>query len=280
MKKFSKLAIISLILGVLLLSTACSNNTANNGEVAAGGAAVSKIDEIKKAGKIVLGTSADYPPYEFHKAVNGKDEIVGFDIEIAKEIAKNLGVELEIKDMDFDGLLLALNADKVDFVIAGMTPDPERVKAVDFSEIYYKAVHGVVVKSENKDLFKTVEDLTGKKVGAQKGAIQEKIAVDEIADVQLKSLAKIPDLILEVKNNKIDALVMEKPVADAYVDQNKDLMLMDLTFDDGEGGSAVAVKKGNTDLVDEINKTLDQLIKDGSVDQFVFEAIQMVEDEQ
>jgi len=279
MKKFSKIAIISLLIGVLVISTGCSNNGANNGDVTTSGDSISKIDEIKAAGKIVLGTSADYPPYEFHKEVNGKDEIVGFDIEIAKEIAKSLGVELEIKDMDFDGLLLALNADKVDFVIAGMTPDPERLKAVDFSEIYYKAVHGVVVKTDNKDMFKTVEDLTGKKVGAQKGAIQEKIAVEEISGVQLKSLSKIPDLILEVKNNKIDAVVMEKPVADAYVDKNKDLMLMDLTFDDGEGGSAVAVKKGNTDLVDEINKTLDNLIKDGSVDKFVLQAIEMVENE-
>jgi len=279
MKKFSKLAIISLIIGVLVISTGCGNSATNSGDVTTGGDSISKIDQIKKAGKIVLGTSADYPPYEFHKEVNGKDEIVGFDIEIAKEIAKSLGVELEIKDMDFDGLLLALNADKVDFVIAGMTPDPERLKAVDFSEIYYKAVHGVVIKTDNKDLFKTVEDLAGKKVGAQKGAIQEKIAIAEISSVQLKSLAKIPDLILEVKNNKIDAVVMEKPVADAYVDKNKDLMLMDITFDDGEGGSAVAVKKGNTDLVDEINKTLDRLIKDGSVDKFVLEAIEMVESE-
>lgn len=273
MKKFSKLAIISLIIGILVASTGCGN------KATVGGGAESKLDQIKKAGKIVVGTSADYPPYEFHKEVNGKDEIVGFDIEIAKEIAKDLGVELEIKDMDFDGLLLALNADKVDFVIAGMTPDPERLEAVDFSKIYYKAVHGIVIKADNKDAFKTVGDLTGKKIGAQKGAVQEKIAQAEIKDLQLKSLAKIPDLVLEVKNNKIDALVMEKPVADSYVDHNKDLMLMDVTFDDGEGGSAVAVKKGSTDLVDGINKTLDRLMNDGSVDKFVIEAIEMVDGE-
>ena len=136
-----------------------------------------------------------------------------------------------------------------------------------------------VIKTENKDTFKTVEDLTGKKVGAQKGAVQEDIAVDKIADVQLKSLGKIPDLILEVKNNKIDAVVMEKPVADSYVNNNQDLILMDVTFDDGEGGSAVAAKKGNTDLIDEINKTLDRLMNDGSVDKFVVEAMEMVEQE-
>lgn len=268
------MAVISFILGVVVLFTACANSTASN----SAGQSLSKIDEIKKAGKIVVGTNAYYPPYEFHKVIDGKDEIVGFDIEIAKEIAKNLGVELEIKDMDFDGLLLALNADKVDFVIAGMTPTAERAKSVDFSKVYYKAVHGVVINVDNKDVFKTVDDLFGKKIGAQKATVQEEVAKAEIADVQLKAIAKIPDLILEVKNNKIDGLVIEKPVAKAYTDKNQDLMLMDLTFEDAEGGSAVAIKKGNTDLLEEINKTLDELMSTGTVEKFVTEATKMVDE--
>ena len=84
------------------------------------------LEEVKKKGKLVVGTSADYPPYEFHKEIDGKDTIVGFDIDIAKEIAKDMGVEVEIKDMDFDGLLVASQAGKVDLVIAGMNPTPER----------------------------------------------------------------------------------------------------------------------------------------------------------
>jgi ABC-type amino acid transport substrate-binding protein len=131
-KKFSRImAIISFILVMALLFTACgkkvSTDVEENGDQLPVGTDINeppaddespKIKEIKQAGKIVLGTSADYPPYEFHKEIDGKDTIVGFDIEIAKAIAKDLGVELEIKDMDFDGLLLALNAGKVDFVIA------------------------------------------------------------------------------------------------------------------------------------------------------------------
>lgn len=270
MKKLSKIAVISFILVIAVFFTACGKTTTSTD-----GEALSKVEQIKKAGKIVLGTSADYPPYEFHKEIDGKDTIVGFDIEIAKAIAKDLGVELEIKDMDFDGLLLALNANKVDFVIAGMTPDPER--DVDFSQIYYKALQGIVVNTENKDVFKTIDDLTGKKIGAQKGAVQEELAKSEIKDLQLKSLSKIPDLVLEIKHNKIDALVMEKPVAEAYVDKNDDLHLMDLTLDDGEGGSSVAVKRGEQELMDLIDETLDKLIKDGSIDKFVIEAIEMVE---
>ena len=116
--------------------------------VVAGGAKDSKsgsaLDKIKASGKIILGTSADYPPYEFHALVDGKDTIVGFDIELAKEIAKDLGVELEIKDMSFDGLLAALVSGNVDMVISGMTPTEERRQNVDFSDIYYQAVHGAV----------------------------------------------------------------------------------------------------------------------------------------
>ncbi len=271
MKRFSKIAII---LGVVTLFTACTNGVASNNTEET----LSKLDKIKKAGKIVVGTNAYYPPYEFHKEIKGKDEIVGFDIDIAKKIAKNLGVELEIKDMDFDGLLLALNADKVDFVIAGMTPTAERAKAVNFSKVYYKAIHGVIINVDNKDVFNTLNDLTGKKIGAQKSTVQEEVAKTEITDIQLKSLAKIPDLILEVKNNKIDGLVIEKPVAAAYTYRNKDLMLMDITFEDAEGGSAVAVKKENTDLLDEINKTLDTLMSNGDIEKFITEATKIVDD--
>ena len=279
--KFSKMKILLLMMAVMLVLVACGG-TDTNGDVdvdidqgQGSEQTVSKLDEIKAAGKIVLGTSADYPPYEFHKEIDGKDTIVGFDIEIAKEIAKALGVELEIKDMDFDGLILALNADKVDFVLAGMTPDPER--DVDFSKIYYRALQGVLINAENADKFKTVEDLYGKRIGAQKGTIQEKIAESEIQDLDLKGLAKIPDLVLEVKHNKVDAVIMEKPVAKAYADRHDDLVLMDLTFEDAEGGSAVAVKRGNPELIEEINKILDRLMEDGSVDRFVVEAIEMVD---
>lgn len=289
MKKFSRIAvIISFILIMALLFTACSKKVSIGVEENGAQPPVDtdveqppaddespKIKEIKQAGKIVLGTSADYPPYEFHKEIDGKDTIVGFDIEIAKEIAKDLGVELEIKDMDFDGLLLALNAEKVDFVIAGMTPKPER--DVEFSKIYYKALQGILIHVDNKDVYKTVDDLTGKRIGAQKGAIQEDLAKEEIKDLKLKALAKIPDLVLEVKHKKIDALVIEMPVAEAYAANNDDLFLMSVELIDEEGGSAVAAKRGEKGLIDFANKTLDRLEEDGSIEKFVIEAVEMVE---
>ena len=244
---------------------------------------VSSLEKIKAAGKIILGTSADYPPYEFHALIDGKDTIVGFDIELAKEIAKDLGVELEIKDMSFDGLLAALVSGNVDMVISGMTPTEERRQNVDFSDIYYQAVHGAVIRIADVDKYgndpAALKDVL---IGAQRGAIQVGIAKEQIKGVtgaeldnnhpQVKELGALPDLIMEVKNNKIEAVIAELPVADAYVKRNSDLTLALYSFSDNEGGSAVAVKKNSPELVEAINATIARLVAEDKINQYVGEA--------
>ena len=180
----------------------------------------SALEAIKSKGKLVVGTSADYPPYEFHKEIDGKDQIVGFDIEIAKQFAKDLGVELEIKDMAFDGLLVALQADKVDMIFAGMTPTDERKQNADFSDIYYTATHRFIVRSGDETAITSMEDLKGKKIGVQKGSIQEDIAKDNFDAENIKSLDKVTDLVLDLKNNKVDAILAELPVAEINVQKN------------------------------------------------------------
>ncbi len=239
----------------------------------------SSLDKIKASGKIVLGTSPDYPPYEFHKEINGKDNIVGFDIAIAEEIAKDLGVKLEIKSMEFGGLLADLKTGKVDFVLAGMTPDAERAKEVDFSNIYYNAEHGLVINKKDIDKYKEIADLKGKNIGVQKGAIQEDIAKEQIESPQIKALGKVSNLMLELKTGKIDAVVVEQPVAQAYVKNNDALHVTDIVFKDEDGGSAVAVKKGNKELVDVINKTIERLKSENKIDQFVIEANEIMDNE-
>ena len=255
---------------------------------AAGQADVSAMEKIKTNGKIILGTSADYPPYEFHALIDGKDTIVGFDISIAEEIAKDLGVQLEIKDMNFDGLLAALVSGNVDFVISGMTPTEERKQNVDFSDIYYEAVHGAVIRKADVAKYgSNPASLKDVMIGAQKGAIQVGIAKEQIKGVtgaaldnnhpQIKELGTLPDLIMEVKNNKIEAVIAELPVAKAYVAANPDLVLADFTFQDTEGGSAIALKKGNADLVAAINATIARLVAEDKITTFVGEASLMAD---
>lgn len=241
--------------------------------------AETKLDQIKKAGKIVLGTSPDYPPYEFIKEVDGKQTVVGFDVEIAKLIAKDLGVELEIKEMEFKGLLSALQTGNVDIVLAGMTPDEERKKSVDFSNIYYTAVQKVVVRAEDKATIKSVDDLKGKKVGVQKGAIQEQIAAEQMPNSEAKALGKITDITLALKTKKVDAAIIEEPVAVSNVNANSDIAISDVVLKVEEAGSAVAFKKGNKELVDAVNKTIDKLVQDKTIDKLVTDATNLVEAE-
>lgn len=235
-----------------------------------------KVDEIKAKGKIVLGTAADYPPYEFHKEIDGKDNIVGFDIEIAKTIAADLGVELEIKDMKFDGLLAALVAEDIDFIVAGMVPTEERKQSVDFSKSYYQAEQKMLVKTENAEKVKAVEDLKGKVIGAQKSTIQEEIANTKIEASEVKALSKITDLVLELQNDKVFGVVLVGPVAESYAKQNPALKVPEISFG-REDGVAIAINKGNEDLVEAINASLDKLINDGSIDKFIGEATVLAE---
>lgn len=268
-KTFTKIFSVILLITLVFSLAACGKKQTSEPET--------KLEKIKEAGKIVLGTCADYPPYEFHKQVDGKDTIVGFDIEIAKEIAKDLGVELEIKDMKFDGLLAALQTGNIDFIVAGMVPTEDRKQSVDFSEIYYKAVQSVVVRTEDKDKLTTIDSLKGLKVGAQKSTTQETIVQEQMKDSQLKSLSKITDLVLEIKNKKIDALVLELPVAQAYVNANEDLVVSQVEVENKDKGSAIAIAKGNEDLLEIVNKTLEKLVTAGSIDEFVADANELVE---
>lgn len=243
--------------------------------VGCSGNKTTKIDQIKKSGKIVLGTSAEYPPYEFVIMKDGKEEIVGFDIELAKEIAKDLGVKLEIKNMDFEGLIPSLKTGQIDLVISGMTPTEKRKKEIDFSNIYYKAIQSVVIRATDKDKYNSVDSLTGIRIGAQTTSIQEEIAKEKVKEAKVMSLARIPELVISLKTDKVDAVIMENPVAKGHVSRNSDLTIADIKVGDEDGGSAIGVQKGQQDFVDAINKTIDRLIAEGKIDQFVTDAINL-----
>jgi len=218
--------------------------------------------------KLVMATSADYPPYEFHDTSSGKDQIAGFDIDIANYIAKELGFEYEIKDMDFNGLLPALQAGRADFVMAGMTPKPERLQNADFSIIYYEAKNTIVAKKGSN--LKKWEDLAGKKVAVQLGSIQEgeaKEMAKTVQGMQIKSLNKIGEMIQELKSGRIDAAIIEDTVAKGYVKSNPDIEFTTIP-NDGPAGSAVAFPKGSP-LVEDFNKVIKKMQENGELEKLV-----------
>lgn len=269
-KGLMKKVIVAVMLGVMTMGFvgcgASSNKASDNNST-------DLLETIQEKGKLVVGMSADYAPYEFHYIdENGKDVIGGFDVDIANEIADAIGVELVIQEMDFDALVSALPAGKVDVVISGMNPTEERAKVVDFSDIYYNSQHGILVRTEDADKYKTFADLEGAKVGAQLGSTQEQIAKAEIPNADLQLLANVNNLILELKSGKVDAIVMEKPVAEMAVKNNPDLAVGEPTYEEKTGGNAVGVAKNNPELLAKINEVINELNESGKMDDYILKA--------
>jgi len=281
MKKF--FAIIMMVTMMTLMFTGCSakaETTTTEGTSVETTAAIpaDKLQAIKDKGVLVLGTSADYPPYEFHIEVEGKDTIVGFDIDIANKIAESIGVELEIVDMKFEGLLPALTAGKIDLIVSGMTPTDERKQSVDFSLTYYDARQTMLVLTENVGTLNTIEAFTGKILGVQKSSIQEDLAKTLFTSSEAKAIDKIPNLILELKTGKVDGLILAEPVAKQYQTANPDLSLNGLDLG-SEGGSAIAVQKDSGTFLDAIDTTIKGLLDSGEMDQIISEAMLLSEAE-
>ncbi|MCG3412094.1 ABC transporter substrate-binding protein/permease [Staphylococcus massiliensis] len=225
-------------------------------------------EDIKKRGVLRVGLSADYAPYEFEKQINGKREYVGIDIEVAKRIAKDLGVELQIVNMQFDTLLGALKTGKVDLLISALTPTAERKKEVDFSIDYMEVPQKMIMKKKDKDTFKDIKDFNGKKVGAQKQSTQEELVKNELPDSDLQALARVPELILSLKTGKIDGLAIEGPVAEAYLMKNPELTFAPGEFDTKDKGTAIAMPKSSPILMAKVNTVLKDIMDKGLIDQY------------
>lgn len=213
--------------------------------------------------KLIMVTSADYPPYEYRDTATG-DEIIGFDVDIAKYITKELGRELEIRDTDFNGIIPALQSRRADFAMAGMTPTAERKKNVDFSDIYYEAKNTIVAPKGSN--LKTPEALTGKTIGVQLGSTQEK-AAEEFKNVQLRRLNRTAEIIQEVKSKRIQAAIIEDTIARGFIDNNPDLEF-NTVANVGEAGSAIAFPKGSN-LVSDFNRVLAQMKQSGEIERLV-----------
>ena len=230
-----------------------------------------RIQEIKDSGKLVVGTSADYAPFEFHTKIDGEDTIVGFDIAIAQKIADSLGVELEVVDMAFDSLLISLDNGDFDMVLASLGATEERKKAVDFSEPYHQSTHLVVVRAEDADKYTTAESLKGQPVAAQKGATlvpeAEKVAGAE----NVVQLVKVNDMVTELLNGKVEAIVLDSVIANGYEAVNDELVAVDIGLEPTSDGECIACKKGDTDLVGYVNEIIAG-ISEEEIDQMLLDA--------
>lgn len=236
-------------------------------------------EKIKERGELRVGLSADYAPMEFEHTVNGKTEYAGVDIDLAKKNAKDNNLKLKIVNMSFDSLLGALKTGKIDIIISGMTSTPERKKQVDFSDSYMMTKNIMLVKKDKVSEYKDIKDFNNKKVGAQKGTEQEKIAQTEIENASITSLSRLPDVILALKSGKVEGAVVEKPVAEAYLKQNPKLGISNVKFNEEEKDTVIAVPKDSPKLLSQINKTIKEVKDKGLIDKYMTNAANAMNDD-
>lgn len=225
-------------------------------------------------GKLTVATSPDFAPYEFYAIdENGDPVLAGFDPALAQYIADYLGLELEVIPMDFDGVLAELAAGSVDLGMAGLSPDPEREDAMDFSDIYYEGGQSFVCTTANADQFTALEDANKPEysIGAQNGSIQYDLAMENTPDADVIALTKVTDIIAELVGGKLDGAFIETVVAESYAKNYPELFVaFDVPYD--VEGSAVGVVKGNEALLAGVNEAIAAALADGSMDSFVAEA--------
>ncbi|HDH1197204.1 TPA: ABC transporter permease subunit [Staphylococcus aureus] len=262
-----------LVLGLLISSAMVYINPAAYAEQD------QKWEKIKERGELRVGLSADYAPMEFEHTVNGKTEYAGVDIDLAKKIAKDNNLKLKIVNMSFDSLLGALKTGKIDIIISGMTSTPERKKQVDFSDSYMMTKNIMLVKKDKVNDYKDIKDFNNKKVGAQKGTEQEKIAQTEIENASITSLSRLPEVILALKSGKVEGVVVEKPVAEAYLKQNPKLGISNVKFNEEEKDTVIAVPKDSPKLLSQINKTIKEVKDKGLIDKYMTNAANAMNDD-
>ena len=222
-------------------------------------AADDSLQKIKQKGVLVVGTSAGYPPFEFTTKKDGKTEYVGFEMSLARQLAKDLGVKLEIKNMDFDSLLVALESHKIDVAIAGINITPEREKSVDFSKTYHKGTKYFLIHKQDKDKYKNYMDFKGKTVGTENGAMEYAMIKKYIPDVHEKGLAKWSSLVIALQAHKLDGVLMDSATAKAFAQNNSDLYAFNSHMKVTSDGVAVALPKGANSLKAAVNQTVDKV---------------------
>ena len=214
---------------------------------------------------LVMGTDAKFPPFELRGGAEGAD-VVGFDVDVAQAIAEQVGRPLKIVEMEFDRLLPALAEGKVDLVLAALSITPERRALVDFSIPYYKATQVALILAGGP-VPETKEELKGMRTAAQAGTTGYAIAEDLTSAENLRAVASPQAAAVDLMNSQVDLAILDEQPAIHLAARNPELMLLRPEFDEEFYG--VAVRKGNTNLLETVNQVLGAISADGRYDQFV-----------
>ncbi|HIG0456750.1 ABC transporter substrate-binding protein [Streptococcus pneumoniae] len=239
----------------------------------------SAVDAIKQKGKLVVATSPDYAPFEFQSLVDGKNQVVGADIDMAQAIADELGVKLEISSMSFDNVLTSLQTGKADLAVAGISATDERKEVFDFSSPYYENKISFLVRKADVEKYKDLTSLESANIAAQKGTVPESMVKEQLPKAQLTSLTNMGEAVNELQVGKVDD--MDEPVALSYAAKNAGLAVatVSLKMKDGDA-NAVALRKNSDDLKEVVDKVIQKLKDEGTYQSYLEKAASLTEVEE
>lgn len=262
-----KRMIAAFVAGILTLSmvAGCGSKTStptNGNSEKTTESSTPTIDKIKTEGKLLVGTSPDYPPFE---SLDKDNNVIGFDIDVMNEVANKLGVKLEIVQIGFDGLIGALNAKKFDIMAAGATITPERLKEVDFTIPYIAGNDAVVVNKANSFTVTKLEDLKGKKVAVQIGTVQAE-ALKKIPGINVKEYNLFTEAAAAVSSKQVDAMYLHETVAKSFMAADKNL---EVVFGNPADETAYALRKDTPDLTKYVSDTLTDMKSAGKLDELM-----------
>ncbi|VOU83332.1 ABC transporter substrate-binding lipoprotein [Streptococcus pneumoniae] len=240
----------------------------------------SAVEAIKQKGKLVVATSPDYAPFEFQSLVDGKNQVVGADIDMAQAIADELGVKLEISSMSFDNVLTSLQTGKADLAVAGISATDERKEVFDFSIPYYENKISFLVRKADVEKYKDLTSLESANIAAQKGTVPESMVKEQLPKAQL-TLTNMGEAVNELQAGKVDAVHMDEPVALSYAAKNAGLAVatVSLKMKDGDA-NAVALRKNSDDLKEVVDKVIQKLKDEGIYQSYLEKAASLTEVEE
>ncbi|UZQ52993.1 transporter substrate-binding domain-containing protein [Trichothermofontia sichuanensis B231] len=215
---------------------------------------------------LTMGTAADYPPFQFK--LEGSDEIQGFEIELANYIAAQLGFAIKLEDMNFEALIPALRAKRLDFAMAGITPTPERERLVDFSQVYFNARPAIVLSQGTR--ITEPGDFAGKAIGVQTGTIhaaQMNALAQTIANLQVKAWPTVTEMMQALQAGDVDAIILEESVAKLYAAGSPTLQVVPML---GEAQELIAIAfPPGSEYVADFNRVLQEMANNGELDRLV-----------
>ena len=239
-------------------ASSVASSAAASSEAASAAADVTTVE----AGKLTMATNATFPPYEM---TTDNGTIEGIDVDTAQAIADKLGLELQIDDMDFDAALLSVQQGKADIAMAGITVTDERKAVMDFSDSYATGIQSIIVP-EGSDIA-SVDDLSGKKIGTQRGTTGYLYCSDDFGDDAVVAYDNGLTAVQALNNGQVDCVVIDNEPAKAYVEANPGLKILDTSY--AEEDYAIGMNKDNTALLDAVNAALEELKADGTLQSIV-----------